>query len=72
MRLRPSFDNVGNLSPLVAKLEPLLEELLIFFEGPLALLYRWIKRRQPSLPALLPVSRREYHLVAIFVRCVLY
>lgn len=63
-----AFYDVGDLAPLVAELEPLFEELLVLAERPLTLLDGRVKRCQPSLSALLPVTGREHQLISVFVR----
>lgn len=66
-----TFYDVGNLSPFIAKFEPLLKEFLVFTEGPLTFLDGRIKCCEPSFAALLAVPRDEGHFVAILVCCTL-
>lgn len=72
LRLRTALDDVGDLAPLIAQLQPLLKEFLILPERPLALLDGRVKCCEPSLPALLAVPRRQHHLISVLVRGPVY
>jgi hypothetical protein len=67
LRLCPPINKVGYLSPLIANFEPLLKEVKIFHECPLALVDGRIESCKPSLSTLLAVSLGEGNLLLLSV-----
>lgn len=62
LRLCPTLDEVGNLPPLVAHVEPLFQEVNVLLKSPLLLVNGWVQGGKPSLPALLTVPGCVGHL----------
>jgi len=59
LRLRPTLNLLRDLAPLVAQLQPQIQELQVFLDGPLRLLNVGIKSCEPPLSTLLAVSLDE-------------
>lgn len=59
--------DICDLTPLIAKFKPLLKELLVLPERPLALLDGWVECGEPPLAALFAVPGGQDHPVAVLV-----
>lgn len=65
LRLSPAVDEAGDLSPFVAHIQPLLEEIDVLIQAPLLLVNGGVQGCKPSLTALLAVTGCVCHLVLV-------
>ena len=63
-----AIDHVGNFSPFVSHIQPLLQKVQIFAEAPLAFIDRRVQCCEPSFSTLLTIPLRELEFIFLIYR----